>query len=118
MWSEKKRFEICTYRVMFGWRIRLQEPKTHAVLTDYCCGADLAWQLLVLHAVRAITEDYPEDIAVIELERIFPFQYVKPMWNDPKCWAKLLDLASHSQSVQAMHDEIDKASKAGIVVAT
>jgi len=91
------KIEIGVYPVMFGYRIRVGMVGSWAVELDYCAGAqqeDVENIYALTLAILDKNMDKIEDMDHIRaIFKGFPFQEIKPMFNDPECFTKLTKLA-------------------------
>ena len=72
--------------VMFGFRVNVGYVGTQCYELNYCAGDKLTDVEMIYSLVLTVlqkTRNFNE----------FPTQNVKPMYNDPSCLAKLLELA-------------------------
>jgi len=83
--SEDGLLEIGVYPVAFGWRVRAGFVDSQPEL-DYCAGADHTFlEVLYSLTLAALERGVPLDT--------FPFQAVKPFYNDPQNFKELIKLA-------------------------
>jgi len=87
------KWEVGLRPMLFGVRASLGQVGAFGPCVDYCAGDKFADQVNVLSALLTILEALPEELSEREMADYFPYQEVKPMRNDPECWAKLLSLA-------------------------
>lgn len=99
--SAEGRWELGYYQVLYGIRIRLGRPGNGWCNLDYCAGDQSAYQHILLHCVRTILSCVPESVSERELEKMFPRQDVKPIFNDPVCLDALVALALETQEMNA-----------------
>jgi len=81
--------EIYVYPVMYGYRVRVGKIDANWCNIDYCAGADLTF-LGVLYALvkGALRNGFDTNQ--------FPRQDVKPYYNDPTNFAKLVSMAGNA----------------------
>lgn len=80
--------EIGVYPVLYGYRVQAGYINTGCYELDYCCGAEQKNVDLIFSIVKTILEKNDLNF------KIFPFQNIKPVFNDAKCFSKLLELSS------------------------
>ena len=59
----------------------------------YCCGADKLSQLVTPRLLMQILGPIDEDAPLDQVKKLFPEQRIKPLYNDPECWAALCTAA-------------------------
>lgn len=79
--------EVGIYPVLFGWRVHAGRIGSGCYELDYCCGNTQQYVNLILSLVMSILQKNDANF------RIFPFQEQKPVFNDQKCFARLIELA-------------------------
>ena len=94
--SDGGRWEIGLRPMLFGVRVSLGLVGGIGPAVDYCAGAKLDDQLNILSVVLAVLKKLPEEVNEREIRNSFPQQKIKPMFNDPACWEKLLALAERN----------------------
>jgi hypothetical protein len=90
--SEGGKWELGLRPMLFGVRVSLGRVWAVGLVVDYCAGAKVADQFGVLAVVLDILEHFPEEASERDALGFFPEQRIRPMYNDPECWAKLLAL--------------------------
>jgi hypothetical protein len=91
--SEEGKWEGGLIPMLFGVRVRLARIGAFGPAIDYCAGADEGDMLTLLAVVLNILKELPEKTTEREMKNYLPEQRIRPMFNDPECWAKLRDLA-------------------------
>jgi hypothetical protein len=91
--SKEGRWELGLRPMLFGVRASLGAVGAFGPCVDYCAGAKFEDQVTLLSALLTILENLPEEMTEKEMRNFFPEQRVRPMYNDPECWAKLSTLA-------------------------
>ncbi len=84
--NKERKIEIGIYPVLYGWRVQAGIIDSGCYEIDYCCGNKKEFVEWLLAIVKFILEKYDYDW------KIFPIQYVKPIFNDFDCFSKLLKL--------------------------
>jgi len=85
--------------MLFGFRVTIGQCESPVlgvatIEADYCCGPELTSAMLWLGFISAILHQLPEEITAPELNRLFPKQRIKPLYEDPDCRAALEELAA------------------------
>src|SRR5260221_258447 len=85
--------------MLFGYRVTIGQCESPVlgvatIEADYCCGPELASAMFWTGFISAILHELPEEITAPELNRLFPRQKIKPLYNDPDCRAALEELAA------------------------
>jgi len=91
--SDAGRWEVGLRPMLFGVRVSLGKVGAWGPCLDYCAGEKFADQVNILSALLTILERLPEEMSEGEMQKFFPPQELRPMYNDPACWEKLLALA-------------------------
>lgn len=90
--------EIGVYPVLYGYRVQAGKINNGCYELDYCCGAEQKSVDLIFSIVKTILEKYDLNF------KVFPFQNIKPVFNDAVCFSKMLELASPELTVIETED--------------
>ena len=90
--------EVGIYPVLFGWRVHAGEIDSGCYELDYCCGNQQLNVDLILSIVITILQKNDANF------KVFPFQDFKPVFNDAKCFSKLIELAGADLQVVKADD--------------
>lgn len=101
MESDDGRIEIGVYPVIFGFRVRVGYTGYGCYELDYCAGDKIQDIEALYSAVLTILTKYSGNF------NVFPAQKVKPMYNDPECWVKLLELIKDVEPIQVKTPDVD-----------
>ena len=78
-------WELGTWPVLFGVRIRMGKVGAFGPVLDYCAGADTDFQRELLLSIMMALIPVDENISEDELYKLFPKWKVRPINADP-CW--------------------------------
>jgi hypothetical protein len=86
--------------MLFGFRVTIGQCESPVlgmptIEADYCTGPEIESALLWCGFISAIMLQLREDLPAPALNRLFPRQTVKPLYNDPACTKSLEELAEH-----------------------
>jgi hypothetical protein len=95
--SETGVYQLRFNRVIFGYRVQLMAQSDYSdewgVVGDYCAGASVEWMEIIHLLMQKILLRVPESTHRHKLETIWPRHTARPMSQDMKCLAQLVDLA-------------------------
>jgi hypothetical protein len=93
----ERKVEICVYRVMYGYRVRVGYVGDQCYYLDYCAGAQHERVEELFARVKHVLSNYePEQLGIIR----WPNQNTKPIFNDALCYDQL-------SSISADYEEMD-----------